>query len=130
MTSDWQSKKYACATRRIGYALTLGDDPEVWEGLTFVLQQRLTLNERAQLLRSLARSMNPDDVIRVLNDALSDAAAGPPLPVLISINDDARWWADLATLPELRAWLAACFVRLPIREQQEFLASATRRVDA
>ena len=130
MSGDNPSDKYACATRMIGHALTLGDDPAVWVGLAFVLEQRLSAEERARLLRSAVRSMQPDDVFRVLDDELSDASIGSPLPILIDIEDDARWWADLATLPELKAWLVACFVRLSMRDQQEFLAIAMRRVAA
>ena len=59
-----------------------------------------------------------------------ESLAGSPLPVLVDIDDDARWWADLATLPELKAWVSACFVRLPQRDREEFLAAAMRRAAA
>lgn len=111
----------------IGFALTLSNDPEVWDGVSLVLRARLTRDERARLFRAVLTSTHPDDVIAALSDKLPDIMAGPPLPVLDVIDDDARWWADLASLPELKAWLAACFVRLPVRDQQQFLASAMRR---
>ena len=128
MTNSALKDQYARATRMIGFALTLSNDPEVWDGLSLVLSARLTPEERSCLLEAAARSMHPDDVLFTLNNALVEFTAGPPLPVLDVIDDDARWWADLATLPEHKAYLAACFVRLPVREQQQFLASAMRRV--
>ena len=37
MTWDSRSDQYARARRMLGHALILDDDPEVWDGLTFVL---------------------------------------------------------------------------------------------
>jgi hypothetical protein len=130
MTGDVQSDQYARATRMIGFALTLRDDPDVWDGLSLVLRARLTRVDRAGLFRAVLASSHPDEVITALSDELPHILVGSPLPVLDVIEDDARWWADLATRPELKAWLAACFVRLSIQDQQQFLASATRRAAA
>lgn len=98
--------------------------------MALVLKLRLSRSERARLLSAAIKCAHPDDIKAVLVYALPDMLVGSPMPVLIEIGDDTRWWADLATLPELKAWLAACFVRLPHRDQQEFLSSAMWRVAA
>jgi hypothetical protein len=113
--------------RMLGYALALGDDAEAWEGLATVLRGRLTLGERGRLLASVLGSLHVDDALPVIEVCVETHRAGAPIPVLDDIEAEARWWSDLASPPELRAWLTACFVRLPASEQAAFLESATRR---
>jgi len=119
------TERHKRALSMIGHALTLEDDPGAWAGLSLVIQARLTPLERALLLASLVRTLDARDVLHVIDRC--GCLQGAPLPALDRIEDDARWWADLASPPELRAWLTACFVRLPASEQAAFLESATRR---
>ena len=130
MTWDPKVDQYARASRMLGYALTLDDDPEIWDGLALVLALELTRSQKARLFEAVFKATHPDDINLVLSDAMIERPAGSPLPVLVEIDDDARWWADLATLPELKAWVSTCFVRLPYRDQREFLAAAMRRTAA
>ena len=125
-----KSDHHARAARMLSYALTLGEDPEIWSALAVVFEARLTQAERRRVLIAALRSAASDDVYPTLDEFIRDDAIGAPLPVLREIADDARWWADLATMPELKAWLTACFVRLPQLERQSFLASAARRAAA
>ncbi|WP_135507041.1 hypothetical protein [Roseovarius aestuariivivens] len=118
------------ALTSIGHALTLKDQPEVWCGLETVLRARLSPYERACLLASVAAACETDPLLEVMETIVPARLAGAPLPVFMDIEEDACWWADLATLPEIRAWLSACFVRLPAREQLAFLEEAGRRAAA
>ena len=124
------ANRHRRACHILGCALTLGDDAEVWAGLSLVLQSRLTPLERSLLLGATLRTLAPDDTEFVLKATLGAHAAGLPLPVFDDADCGARWWADLATREELGAWLAACFVRLPRRDQVAFLAEAGGRVAA
>ena len=126
MTWDRQKDQYARASRMLGYALAL-DDAEAWDGLAIVLERWIAPDQRARLFGAVFDATHPDDINLVISDSMVEFLAGSPLPVLLDIEDDARWWADLATLPELKAWMSACFVRLPRRDRDEFLAAALRR---
>ena len=130
MTPVFVNDGHRCACTMLGHALSMGADAQVWADLTSVLHGRLTDLERRLMLATMIRAMHPDDALHVFETVLPARRAGPPLPVLDEIADDARWWADLASRPEIEAWLAACFARLPAREQQAFLDAASRRVAA
>jgi len=121
-------QRHQSALHMLGCALKLGNDPDVWDGLPFVLMVRLTNDERIRLLEAMMFAVEDDQVALTLDH--HQKRAGSPLPVLSEVVDDARWWADFASPPELKAWLAACFVRLPYRDQQAFLETAMRRVAA
>lgn len=118
-------RRHQSALHMLSCALKLGNDPEVWDAVPLVFIARLTNDERVRLLEA-AMIAAGDDQIPLNLDRHQDRA-GSPLPVLIDVDGDARWWADLASDQELKAWLAACFVRLPSRNQQAFLETAMRR---
>lgn len=124
------NNRHERALSSVRYALILQDQPEVWQGLATVLRARLTPYERACLLTSVAAANDTGLLIEVLETIVPARLAGAPLPVLFEIEDDARWWADLATPPELKAWLTACFLRLSERDRAAFLTAAKRRVAA
>lgn len=120
--------RHARTLLMLSYALELGNDQYVWDALPTVLTVRLTGDECARLLGAVLRAVDADQVAAVLQDHI--VLAGSPLPVLTAIDEDARWWADLASPAELKAWLAACFVRLPPRDSAEFLDAAMGRAAA
>ncbi|MBF9057946.1 hypothetical protein HKCCSP123_02005 [Rhodobacterales bacterium HKCCSP123] len=126
MTFVQQLSNHNRACSALNHALTLGDDPEVWDCMTLVFGVRLTATERACILASIAQTMPPDDVLAVLGSL----GAASPLPVFDEVEDDARWWADLASPSEIKAWLVACYARLPMREQRAFLEAAMGRAAA
>ena len=72
-------------------------------------------------------SLDLDDALDVVGVCVERKRVGMPVPVLEDIAAEARWWADLAMPEELRAWLAACFVRLPRPDRAAFLAEAGGR---
>ncbi|WP_235857908.1 hypothetical protein [Marimonas lutisalis] len=127
MRMSINSERHDCALSSIGYALTLQDQPEAWCGLETVLKARLTTYERACLLTSVASANETDLLIEVLETIVPARLAGAPPPICSTIEEEARWWADVATLPELQIYLAACFNRLPATEQLAFLDAAKRR---
>jgi hypothetical protein len=121
------AERHRKACHILGCALTLGDDAEVWAGLSFVLRSRLTPLERTLLLGAMLSTLDAEDVSFVLETMTAGHSAALPIPVLEDVESSARWWADLATQEELAAWLAACFVRLSRRDQLAFLAEAGGR---
>lgn len=130
MTHETHCERHRRSIEMIGHALVLQDAAAVWNNLAFVLEQRLTRVERAMLLVAVAKAAETDDAIQVLERLVADTQIGSPLPVLEEEAADARWWAGLASLPELRAWLAASYAQLPPREQQAFAAAVSRRCAA
>jgi len=108
-------------------ALSHQDKTIAWLDLQYVLKARLTPYERSCLLASAALSNEPDLLFEVLEVVVPARLLGTPLPVAFEIEDEARWWAKRASLPELTAWSTACFVRLPAKDQTDFLVAAKRR---
>ena len=121
-------ERHARVLLMLCHALELGDDHEVWDGLPVVLSARLTGDELVRLLEALLRAVDADQAAAVLQDHM--VRVGSPLPVLTDIDHDARWWADLASPGEIKAWLSACYVRLSPRDRAEFLDAATGRAAA
>ena len=115
------------ALMAIGTALDKHDDVNAWLDLENILRARLTSYERACLLTSVVAAADKDLLFHVLETLVPARLFGVPLPVAFEIEGDARWWAERATLPELKAWATACFVRLPKGDRNGFLAAAERR---
>ena len=128
--SDYLLDRHRLVLKGLGGALTLVNDPETTSRLVRILANGLSPEERAWLLHVLLDAVEPDDAVPILDDYFASLEEGPPLPALDAFEDSAQWWASLASVPELRAYLAACFVRLPPRDQAEFLAHASRRIAA
>ena len=118
------------ALMAIGTALHKHNDINVWLDLENILRARLTPYERACLLTSVVAANDTDLLLHVLETLVPERLFGTPLPVAFEIEDDARWWAERATLPERKAWATACFLRLPKRDRTSFLAAAKRRYAA
>jgi hypothetical protein len=130
MTMTLHSDRHRRALETIGHALLLQEEPGIWIGLATVLECRLTPDERALLLVAVAKAAETEDALRILDRLSSDVSVGSPLPVFEDPQADARWWASLASPSELRAWVAACYAHLSPREQQDFVAAASRRMAA
>ena len=64
---------------------------------------------------------DPRDACHIMAAALDDLSAGMPGAPLFSFMDAANWWADLASEPELKAYLLACWTRLSPKAQTAFL---------
>ncbi len=55
---------------------------------------------------------HPDDALAICCGVVEQLRAGTPLPPLLDIEDEARWWASTATPFELLAYLQACLDQL------------------
>lgn len=130
MPSLKSTERHARALTAIRNALTLADQPEVWLGLSMVLQARLSAYERACLLTSVTHACDSDLLFDVMEAIVPIRLAGAPLPVFLSIEEDACWWADLGSPAERKAWITACFLRLSDKDKAGFLAAAQRRAAA
>jgi hypothetical protein len=111
----------------LGFALTLGDDPLAWSGLSTVFKVRLSGFDRSCLLMSVVTSMDPEDVEYVLGEVRLRQRTGMPLPPLFDASDEASWWADHASPEERKAVLVAAYLSLPLRDRDAFLVSASQR---
>ncbi len=114
----------------VGHALTPENDVEVWCSLIAILEARISSSECGCLAATTLAAADDDQFWSIIEAAVPARLAGQPLPMFLDLDAEARWWADLASPGELRAWLMACFVRLPEREQTSFLAAAKRRAAA
>jgi hypothetical protein len=114
----------------MGCALTLETDTDAWRAVTEVLLVRLSPVERANLAIVCLDATEDEEFLEIVEALISVRRAGSPLPPLFDAQDEARWWASVASSSEIKAWLAACFAQLPVRERRAFLDAATRRVAA
>ncbi len=112
------------AVRAIGAGLVYLPHPT---DLAFILHQRLDLPERIWLAISSLLSLPPDDAEELAECVLCDLRAGPPLVTFWSVRDDARDWAIFASPAELRAYMAACWQRLPDRDRGGFLRTLRQK---
>ncbi|NYS24609.1 hypothetical protein HUK65_06355 [Rhodobacteraceae bacterium 2376] len=92
-------------------------------------EYRLRL-ERARILCLAIADCDPRDACQIMAAALDDLSAGMPGAPLFSYMDQAAWWSDLASKPELKAYLLACWTRLSPRVQDDFLRFIERRAAA
>lgn len=110
-------------------SLVLGDEsPETWPGTAFVLRVRLTSKELIGLAFAALRALDPE-----LREMAFEAAhwgevsgAGAPPPPFLNVMDDARWWADLASRSERKAYCLAAFEAMPPADQSAFLRHVQR----
>ncbi len=112
--------------KMVGHALTLEDDVEDWCSLIAILEARLSSSERGCLAATTLAAADDDQFWPIIETAVPARLAGQPLPMFLDLDAEARWWADLASPGELRAWLVACFVRLSASEQAAFLEACRR----
>jgi len=124
MSNDGNHKSVC---RMFGYALTLNDDADVWDGLSVIMRYQLTGYERACLLLASCRALPPQDVVHVLEAIEQRESIGMPLPPFLDPLDDANWWANYASIEDRKAVLVASFASLPVRDQAEFLIFAADR---
>lgn len=103
--------------KMLGYTLLLGD-PEAYGRLSTIARHRLTLSERAGLAVAFLGSL-PDDFALQAASAVV-CGAGDPLPPFLGGMEDARHWASLATVDELKAYGLACYEALSSRDQAAF----------
>ena len=82
------------------------------------------LQARADAATALCQAVaacHPDDAAGLMVGILPQLGAGQPLPPLFSFMDEAKDWASFATVPELKAYIAAAWNRLPPSDRMGFL---------
>ena len=104
-------------SRMLGFSLMLGD-PEAWAGFSLMARLRLSVFERAGLAVAALKSLPEDHAM--MTAAAVFGAAGEPLPAFLGGMDDARSWAAMASLEELKAYALAAFEAMPQRDQAAF----------
>lgn len=77
--------------------------------------------ERATTLCLAIADCESADAAPILEAALISMAAGQPTPPLLSIMDQAAWWADFALPVELDAYALACVNRMTPPRRTAFL---------
>lgn len=88
-------------------------------------EYRLRL-EHARTLAFSIGQCDPRDACWIMAAALDHLSAGMPGAPLFSFMDQANWWADWASEPELKAYLLASWTRLSPKAQAAFLRHIER----
>ncbi len=88
-----------------------------------------TRHENARRLGDAIAECHPEDACILMEAALADLLAErmPPAPFL-GIMPSARFWADWASVSELKAYCLASFERLSAADQSAFLAHVGGRM--
>ena len=114
--------------RAFGFALTLGTDV-AWFKFGFLLKMRLTSRERAALALMALKTLKRDEAIKVALAAIPEGA-GPPIPPLLSFQDEALFWSDMAEPEELQAYAAASFFSMSVEAKSNFVQDLLNWVEA
>ncbi len=108
-------------------ALTV-HDADGWSMAARLWSLRLSPEKRmAHALAALA-SCEDDDIKHVSGAALG--GAGAPNMALFSHMDEASFWADMASVEELKAYSVACYLRLSARDRVAFHDWTDKKVAA
>lgn len=87
----------------------------------FAGKARIRNRETASALCHAILACEPIDAREIMVVAYADLSIGMPIAPLVSLMDEADFWADMATVAELKAYCLACFSHLPASEQSAFL---------
>lgn len=98
---------------------------EIALGLAVTLSVRLRSSERMTLATAAIMSLDRANAEELAETTLRHLCTGLPVAPFNTLREEARNWAALASPGEVRAYIGACWNRLPEVEQARFL-SATR----
>lgn len=112
--------------RMLGYILTLGTQ-DAWFGLVPVLKARLNEHERTCLAFMALKSLDRENAFLTVSNALS-YGAGAPLPPLLDLEDEARFWVGMAAKEELDVYAVAIFNDMSGSKKRDFLNFAARQL--
>jgi hypothetical protein len=112
--------------RMLGYVLTHGTQ-DAWFGLVPVLTARLNENERRNLAFMALKSLDEEDAFLTASSALS-CGAGAPLPPLLDLEDEARFWVGMVATEERDVYAVAIFNAMPDSKKRDFLNFAGRQL--
>lgn len=107
-----------------------GERPAIvsaWLRAVEVWRDRLPQGARLRLLEAAALAADFSSATDLLDQLVRERAPGPsPWGLGAPLRDQAEGWASLASDAEIRAYLAACFRRLPASDRAAFLTAARR----
>jgi len=101
------------------------DSDHVWPDVSAMWSRCLSSDVRAKLALTALDACEDDHAQNIAQHVLG--GAGAPVAPLYSPMDEAAFWADLASLDELKAFAVASFSRLPKHERAAFLDWADER---
>lgn len=104
-------------SRAIGFCLTLGGF-EAWSKFSQIAAKLLDEDERIAVAWAVLRSLSADQAIATTAAVLRPA--GHPLPAFLGGMQDARFWASMASQAELKAYAAAAYDAMSMRDQNAF----------
>lgn len=85
----------------------------------------------ARTLADATAACPPDDRVPFLERLLDELRPGWPIPAFMGrVMAEARFWADMASRAELKAYAAACVERMPSDDRAAFLAFLAGRAAA
>ena len=111
---------YKSVSRLVGYTLLLGADADNGHGLTRVLTERLTSQERAAMAWAVLRSLTPEQIVDVAQAVLPEGSSAPIAP-LFNHMDEAAHWSDMAEPSAHEAYCLSIFNAMPAPRQAAFL---------
>ena len=99
-------------------------------GQNFKTEEYRKRAEAATALCLAIAECDTSDACEIMAAALADLGKGAPIPVFMSVVDDARWWAGNATTIEIKAFAMACCELMTPRVRKSFLGYVQRGVAA
>ena len=78
--------------------------------------------EAATALCYAIANCDPEDAAQIMTSVLIELSAGMPIAELHGVMEQAAFWADLATPPELDAYALACTNRMAPARRAAFVA--------
>lgn len=119
------------AMRATYHAIDSGSD-HVWPELTRIWRNSLPADTRAKLALAAMYACDGRHAEAIAEHVIDQDAnlhldSHAPVAPLYSYMDEAAFWADMAIMAELKAYLVAIFSRLPAHERAAFLNWADRR---
>lgn len=129
----WRMPEYACPDHQaagvsLSYALALSSD-RTWSELITTFEKRLTVSERKELAGAVLNSLSSEDASITVQSMFEYRGAGAPDAPLYTFQDQAMSWVSWADPEEINVYCLACFEKMPIAQQREFL-QYTQELDA
>ncbi|MEL6233298.1 MAG: hypothetical protein AAFR46_02705 [Pseudomonadota bacterium] len=122
--TDFEAR-HARVGRALICALGAGGEARHFEQLVTVLEAHLSRTERMGLLAAAIGAAEVEDAVAVMSAALGDATeegAGPPVPPLGSLVEEASAWTEMASDAEIAIFCLATFNAMRGSRREDFLA--------
>ena len=93
-----------------------------------VFSQKFSPAKRKYLTLCTMLSNEPDEIVKLTDEALERLTFGMPLPPFNSPKEDAKWWSERASPSERETYAVHCFLALSKKRQREFLRYVQRKL--